>query len=88
MIYPHPRPRRRCVTPVTSVTADGRETTMETTGVFSYETMMEYLKRREVYLAQKVAEANAVGANRSWLKGELIALRQAMARLERQKGRA
>ena len=47
--------------------------------------MMDYLKRREQYLAQKVSEADAVGVNRSWLKGELIALRQAMVRLERQK---
>ena len=58
---------------------------METTEVFSHETMMDYLKRREQYLAQKVSEADAVGVNRSWLKGELIALRQAMVRLERQK---
>jgi hypothetical protein len=45
--------------------------------------MLLYLRRRADYLAVRVAEADAKGRTSSWDRGEMLALRQAITRLER-----
>jgi hypothetical protein len=47
----------------------------------SHKTTLMYLTRRADYLAQRIAEAEAVGRAVTWDKGELLALQAAITRL-------
>ncbi len=47
------------------------------------ELIIQYLSRRADHLARRIAEAEAVGRVLTWDKGELLALRAAIAELEK-----
>lgn len=52
----------------------------------NYELMIQYLSRRADFLARRIAEAEAVGRVPTWDRGELLALRAAIAQLEKRTG--
>ncbi len=54
------------------------------TATLSYATMMKALKRRVDYLRQKVGEAEALGRNLTWDKAEMLAIEEAIRRLQEQ----
>ncbi len=49
------------------------------------DSMLMCLRRREEYLARRVADADEVGRNLMWDRDELLALRQAIALLTNKK---